>query len=246
MKLFTLEEFENQVRKETDCQDSSNFVGTDEFVEMLNEGIDVAEGEIMKVNEDYFLNSSSISLISGTSDYDLPSDIFGQKIRSLIYANGTKIYPIKRIKDPEMFYKKKEIDTYGTSESEYCYILKAATAGAQCKIVLSPTPQETGAFVTAWYLRNAHRIPIVGETVNAVVTTRSIQLAKVIDLPECAFFLKQFMKVKIFEKEMDPRLPGAIAVLESYKQKMVETLTDRTPDNDNLVPADLDFYFDMN
>lgn len=243
MRLFTYSEIEAKVRLDLDLQDANNFVQNDEFAGYANEAIQDAESEILKLNEDYFLSNDTMTLASGTQDYDLPLDIWGQKIRSLIYKNGSLIYPIMRIRDPHEFYKKHELDTYATSGTEYSYILRASTAGAQAKIVFSPSPTESGAYVQRWYIRKANRIPL---TTDAGTPTRATQLATVIDIPEWASYIMQFMKYRAYEKEFDPRMAEAKEALISVRKSMVESLTEKVPDNDNQVPMDLGFYSEHN
>lgn len=241
MKVWTFQEFSDTLRRELDLQDSGNFISQDELASILNEAIDQSEIEINKISEDYFLSSAALTLVSGTAEINLPSTIYAQKIRALIYANGDKIYPIPRIRDPQKFYKKAEIDQYGGSETEYSYLIKSV-ASAQDQIVLSPTPQESGAYITAWFIRNANRIPMIGEN----SATSASQLATVIDVPEAINFIKQFARVRVFEKEKDPRYPAAVQTLEAFRKTMVEVLTQRVPDNDDTVPVDISHYLEMN
>lgn len=247
MKLFTYTEIETKVRKELDLQDEDNFIGNDEMAGFCNDAIDVAEAEIIKIHEDYLLTKSTISLVSGTKTYSLPSNIYAQKIREFIYVNGTRIYPIMRIRDPHKFYQKAEIDEFGTSESEYVYILVNETEGTQDKISLSPTPTETGNYGELWYIRNANRIPMVGEDVNGTPATRSSQLATVIDIPEWTPFIVSFMKMKCIEKEKDAqRYAAAEKFMQGKLKLMVDTLTEKVEDNQNEVPMDVTFYNEMN
>lgn len=209
---------------------------------LFNEAIDDAEAEILKLNEDYFLASTTLAMVSGASDISLPSDIYAQKIRSIIYQNGPLIYPLRRIRDPDKFAAKAEMDYFATGSNEYNYFLKNATAGAQAKIVLSPVAQETSSNLTLWYIRNANRIPMQSED----SVSRAVQLATVIDIPEWADYLVQFVKCRCYEKEMDQRLPAAVAALQDRKLMMINTLANRVPDNDDTVPLDMTFYEDHN
>lgn len=242
MKLWTYGEMENRLRRDMDLLDDENFIGQDEMANLFNEAIDDAEAQILKVCEDYLLTSSALAMVQGQSDINLPSNIYAQKIRALIYANGPKIYPVARIRDPHLFYKKAEQDYYASGETEYNYLLKSSTEGQQDIIVLSPASLETGSYLTLWYIRNAKRVP----TQTYDLVSRATQIATVIDIPEWTDFLIQFVKVRVYEKEMDPRLAGAMSALADRRQTMVETLSNRTPDNDDKVPLDMDFYVEHN
>lgn len=216
-----------------------NFVSNDEMAGYANEAIDVAEAEIISIKEDYFVTSSGLTLVQGTSDYDLPSNIYAQKIKEIVYANGPKIYEILPLRAPRKFLEKALLDYNPSGESEYNYILKSVTAGAQDKIVLVPTAQESGAYVTIWYHRNANRIGMVN---SGELITRSAQLATVIDIPEFYLYLVEHMKVRCKEKEVGATLPVLRENLKIFKDEMVETLTERMPDNNNTVPPDLTIY----
>lgn len=242
MRLPTYSELETRVRTSQDLLDVDNFVVAEEMVDYFNEAIKSAESEILMLNEDYFLSNDTLTLVSGTSDYSLPADIYGQKVRSLIYKSGTKIYPITRLRDPNQFFKKDEIDYYSTNETEYQWFLKNSTAGVQAKMVLVPASFENGALVDRWYIRCANRIP---KTTEAGIT-RAIQLATVIDIPEWSDYLVQYVKVQCLDKAKSSKKQDAINELLEKKKNMVESLSDKTPDNENQVPLDLEHYQEHN
>ena len=243
MRLTTYQEVEAKVRLDLDLQDEDNFVQNDEFAGYANEAIDIAEAEILKLSEDYFLTPANLTLVAGTSDYALPTNIYAQKIRSLIYKNGPKIYPVKRIRDPELFYKREELNYYSTSETEYGYMLLNAVEQEQAKISLSPIPQESGQYLRLWYIRNAQRIPL---TTDSGAPTRATQLATVIDIPEWVGFVIQYMKWRAMLKEMSPFAKTAEATMLELKKNMVETLSNRVVDNDDTIPPAIDFYVEHN
>lgn len=223
-------------------QGDDNFIENDELVGYFNSAIDEVEKEIIKISEDYLLASAAITFVQGQTDISLPTDIWGQKIRSFIYQSGSKIYPIKRFRDPEKFYKKAEMDYFATGETEYAYILKSVSE-AQDKIVLTPAAQESGSVATLWYIRNAKRIPKIGEG----SATRSTQLACLIDLPEAMDFILQFVRVKCLGKDKNFAVPPQeLAILKEIKENFIASLTERVPDNDDTVPADVSFYEEHN
>jgi hypothetical protein len=66
--------------------------------------------------------------------------------------------------------------------------------------------------------------------------------ADVVDIPEFRSFIEQFIKVRCYEKEMNPKLTFAIKALETERQVMIESLRNRFPDDETEVPADMSFY----
>lgn len=241
MKLWTYQEAEIQIRQEMDLQDDDNFIANEEMVGRFNSAIDELEGEIVKVNEDYLLTSSAITFVQSASDITLPTDIYAQKIRAFIYSNGTKIYPIRKFRDPEKFYKKAQMDYYATGETEYSYIVKSVSE-AQDKIVLTPAAQESGSVALLWYIRNAKRIPKVGES----SATRATQLACILDLPEAMNAIFAHVRLGCVDKEKDYIRYARMEKAWLYqKQTFIDNITNRTPDNEDTIPMDTSFYEDF-
>ena len=105
-KYWTLDELKGKIQRDLDIegevfiQDASD---APELLEYINEGIDKAEEIVHSLYEDYFLDKASITLVSGTHEYDLPSAIYAHKIRRIIYRNGTRVYTVDRIRDWHKF-----------------------------------------------------------------------------------------------------------------------------------------------
>lgn len=222
--FFTWAQIRDKVQKDLDIEDEV-FVTDAELMGYCNEAIDEAEAEIHSLYEDYFLNKTPITLVQGTSDYALPSDIYAHKIRRLIYQNGSTIYTIERMKDWRKFEQKAATDYYpGTSW--YSYLIINASAGSP-KISLVPTAQESGAYLTMWYIRNA---------------TRMTEDASICDIPEFINFIYQYIKVRVYEKEMNPNVTQAKELLEQQRELMQATLGTMVPDADNNIEMDISSY----
>ncbi len=240
MRLPTYNELETKVRADLDLQDSDNFIGQDEFAGYMNEAIDSAEALIMTTCEDYFITSTPLTLVQGADSITLPTDIYAQKIRELIYKNGDRIYPLEELRDPQMFYRKAVLDRQATALEEYCYFLKSATAGVQDTLMLTPPAQESGAFLEMWYIRNANRIPLQAAPDSA---TRAAQLATVIDIPEWRLYLEQYCKMRCYEKmENAAKHENAEAKVLKMAEFLVINLKDRKQNNKNEIPPDISHY----
>lgn len=229
MNYWTYSQIKEKVERDLDVQDEI-FIQDDELLGYVNEAIDTCEAEIHTIYEDYFLTSANLSLIAGQSEYSLPSDIYANKIRGIIYSNGTDIFPIKRIKDWYKFEKMALLKQYPPSV-EYSYFLKNPSASAGIKLILIPAARATDSTsVTVWYLRNANRL------------TSSSDLC---DIPEFTSFVIQYAKCRIQEKEGHPNLTLSLQILEQLRNQMRDTLRDMVPDNENQIEMDTRIYEEM-
>jgi hypothetical protein len=226
--FYTWAQIKTKVKQDLDLEDEV-FVTDTELMDYCNEAIDEAEAEIHTLYEDYFLNKSAITLVQGTSDYALPSDIYAHKIRRIIYQNGATIYTIDRLKDWKKFEQKAVTDYYPGTNC-YSYLILNAAAGTP-KISLVPTAQESGAYVTMWYIRNA---------------TRMTADASICDIPEFINFIFQYIKVRVYQKEMNPNAQTAVAILQQQRELMQSTLGTMVPDADNTIEMDLSHYEESN
>jgi hypothetical protein len=221
---FTWAQIKAKVQADLGIEDEV-FVTEAELMSYCNEAIDEAEAEIHGLYEDYFLNKSTLTLVQGTSDYVLPTDIYAHKIRRIIYQHGANIYAVERLKDWKKFEEKALTDYY-PSTAYYAYIILNSAAGAP-KISLVPTAQESGAYMTVWYIRNA---------------TRMTADASICDIPEFINFVYQYIKCRVYEKEMNPNAQAAVAILQQQRTLMQETLGTMVPDADNTIEMDLSSY----
>jgi len=224
MQFLHWTDIRDKVQQDLDLKDEG-FIEETELLGYVNEAIDDVEAEIHTIFADYFLSKATISLVTGTDEYALPSDIYATKIRRLLYNNGSVKYEIRRIKDisETMYYQ--ENDDYG-------YLL-TNVAGTGYRIKLYPPSRET-TNTEIWYLRNANRL-----------TISDTDTSNVCDIPEFVNYVIQHTKMRCYEKEMHPNAPKAVADADRLKNLMRSTLTDMVPDEDNEIIKDLDFYYDF-
>lgn len=226
MRYWTWLEIREKVERDLDLEEET-FIQPEELLAYANEAIDEAEAEIHSLYEDYFLAKVPLTFVQATDSYDMPSDIYGDKIRKIFYQNGSRVYEITRLTE------EKKLSVYhlaqafpGSSTSCLEYFLENSVAGSP-QIVFVPVPEESGAYGTIWYLRNANRL--VSDT-------------DICDIPEFVEFVMQYMKFRCYEKEGHPNLPLAITVLESHRKQMTSTLSQRVADGENKIEADFSYY----
>lgn len=232
MKTWTYAELKSNLLNELDLL-GEEFVTPEELLSYFNGAIDAAEAEIHKlaVEDEYFLTKETIPLVQGVQEYTMPSNIYANKIRRIVYQNGQRVYTINRFRGSKMFEDIAATQIDPGNYIEYKYIIRNDSAAVGPKIVLYPAAQETNpTAVTIWFVRNANRL---------------VTEADVLDIPEFASFVLKYAKVKCMMKESHPAVQIAIGDLEQERQLMIDTLSDMVPDEDNKVEMDLSYYREM-
>lgn len=223
MRIWTYAEVREKIQEEMDTQEES-FISEQEYIDYTNEGIKEAESAIHNLYQDYFLTSAPMPLTASEASYDLPSDIFANKIRYIQYKNGSQAYEIKRMRLANI----KFVDD--SSGIDFWYNLENSAAEGR-QIVLYPTPQaDDPTSVKVWYIRNALQVAADDDP---------------IDIPEFIEFIFSYMRVKIARKELSPLTANYEAELERQKEFMKQVLDDMIPNEELTMTADMSFYNDF-
>lgn len=204
-----------RVIRELDLAEEDFIDQTDELLDYANRAINKAESLILNLNEDYFLaEPATVTLVSGTQSYALPSDIYGQKIKMLQYDNGSKDYQIKKLRNLS------EIPSIESGDDYRYVITNDYTNGVRLR--LYPTPAENGAYITVWYLRSSRAL---------TATTDNV------DLPEAYDYITQYVKDMVVNKErMQPDAPPSASLMKE-EELLIASLHQRTTD-DPIVSED--------
>lgn len=222
--MATMLDVKTRVKRELDTEDE-DFISEPELEGYIRKAINSAENLILTLNEDYFLaKPHTIVLQSGVTEYALPSGIYANKIRKLIYDQGSlDRYLVKRIKKIE---DTSSIELF----DDYKYLITNDPVDG-FRINIYPTPQASGEILKLWFLRNVNE-PVLD--------------TDVVDLPEAINYICQYVKDECVKKErMTPDAPKSPA-LQEEERLLVEALTDRMPDEDNEIEPDLSFYYGVN
>lgn len=167
MKIWSMREMRAKVFTDSDLLDET-FVSLNELSGYFNEAITECKSEISELNKDYFLTKYYIPLVVGQSRYDLPFNILANKIRGIMYQNGSVIYPIVQYRRRYKFQNIAFTDQYGSAD-DYRYTPVNDVVG-QAQLDFHPPSRETailppnpGAFTPAvmWYIRNCARVPMI-------------------------------------------------------------------------------------
>lgn len=227
--IATYQQIETKVLTDLELLDETFIQGGvgSEVMAYCNEAIHVAESLIMQLCEDYFKTYAYLALVDGQVEYDLPSDIYADKIRRIIYSNGSLIYRIKK-----MFrsYSELDIEFINVNPGIQLYSHMIINKSTGRKINLFPTPKETSStHVKIWYIRSANRVSAVTDSV---------------EIPEFHLFIEKYMKMMCLQKEGHPGLAMAKAEMEQEKQLMITSLSEREPDEDTTIEQDTSFYME--
>lgn len=119
------------------------------------------------------------------------------------------------------------------------YVILTGTPG-QIKLATSLANAVAGTAITLTTTGSA-----TGYFNVAIAATTLIINAQLVDIPEFATFVMQWVKCRCMEKEGDPRLSGATATLEQQRKQMVDTLTEMIVDSDTTIEQDQSYYEEM-
>lgn len=232
MTYKTYLEMKSKILKELDLE-SEDFIQPDELLGYFNDAIDEMEASVHKLGREdlYFLNKATLTLVQNQDEYSLPSDIYANKIRRVVYHASDRIYAIKRLRQEQLFEQMEVVNLYPGANDYYSYALYNPSAASGVKLLLFPTPKENSSNVRIWYIRNANRM--VDDT-------------SICDVPEFYNFIYAYVKWKCRDKEFQGNAKEDLSAMEAQKKLMVETLTDMTPDDDNEIVRDLSHYEDHN
>lgn len=221
MRYWTWGEIREKIEDEFDLQEEPDMLSDGELCGYLNDAIDACEQHFIGLG-DYFLSTAQITLVAGTRDYDLPDDIYGTKIRKLIYDYA----PVNRLRKLEDVTRLAEY-----TGDDYCYLL--VNIGSRPKLRLYPTPSKAGT-LDLYYTRNANRIDEDGSD------------GQEVDIPEAMLWIFENVREKLYEKEKQVALiQKSQGKQEKLEAQMIKALSAMVDDESNSIDPDIEIYEDM-
>jgi len=224
---YTLLQIRDLITSELDLEDE-DFIDDTEMNAFINQAVRESEAEIHKLGleDEYFRSSAYLSLVSGTGTYDMPSDIYADKILRIQYDSTDRMYEILRLRGTKQLDEFHYLRRYGTSVTFYKYMItNVASAGK--KIALAPVAAETSSTtVTVWYIRQAKVLSADSD---------------VCDIPFIDFIL-QYVRDKCMNKERFMLDAPPSPALQMQRQLMIDTLTEQVPDGHNEMEQDVSHY----
>ena len=222
----------SEVLIEADME-AEEFLQAAEIKTYFRDAVREARAHIMKLGleDDYFIKEQKFSLTTGQQEVDFPTDIYAMKIRAFTYSTPAKVYQVKRLKGTQKYEVMQRIRQNPGSGQYLSYDIENSSPATGPKIVLYPVSQETTTDALVMkYVRNS--IEIVDET-------------SLVDIPEFYSFVKAYVKWKCYDKEGSVRAADFKQDYENEKKLMMDTLTEMTPDSDNLLIPDAAIYEEM-
>lgn len=241
MELLSWEQLKANLQDDMDLEDE-NFISDEGLVRYVNRALDDAETCIHTLHHEdkYFLVPAVFSWVSGMSQYSLPADIYGNKVRLMFYSNGSLKYPISRIKNLVQI-------PYITSADRYQYIIYNSTptnspqeapafSNGGVYVQFYPDVAETSENVSLWYIRNMKKM-----------TTDEDDTSNICEIPECVNFVYQHVRLSVAKKMRIQSLIDQERIdLKIQYDLMCDALKEMVPDEDNKIPPDLSSYWDQN
>ncbi len=230
------------------------FITDDEYVGLANSAVQDAFAEIEKLGleDEYFTSDVPINLVKGQAEYPLPADIYANKIRAVMFANGVDVYEIKKMRRYNKAMRIARINSYA-SDSYYQYDLKNRSSAVGPVLILTPTSRDVylaadgvagkmqgtvvpGALCFMNYIRELAKIPLV--STGSLAASR----ATLVDIPEFYNFIFAEFKYQVAIKAHDPELEVYKAESDKYRMQMIVTLTGQVEDDATEVLPDMSHY----
>ena len=156
--------------------ENSQFITDDEWRRMLNRSYaELYDLIVTSANsEDYFLNSSTITLVSGTQSYSLPTDFY--KSRGVDLNIGSNKIPLRRYN-----FSERNIGGLYSSAADMRYHIQGD------KIIINPAPS-TSNTITMFYIPTPRKffeytVTAIGRgtTTQWTIGTHSLQVGDLLD-----------------------------------------------------------------
>lgn len=198
------------------------FIEDEEIKSYFNEAVDMVQHQIHTLCEDYFLSRGEIPTTAGQSEFQLPSNIYANKVRKIQWIRDTsERYEVLPIRDLNTIPWIPEDDFY-----KYIFLNNGVSnvnaLGTVIKIYPAIKATSTNSLII-WYIRTANKF----EDENSAC-----------DIPEWSNVVKQYCRYKCMIKEGHPQSSQSKEDLDRMIQGMIEALRSRAMDENNKLSLD--------
>lgn len=233
-KIWTWTEIYAKILQDADMQEE-DFMDEAELKSHTNDAISAAEAIIHTEYPDYFLTFEQGNTLEDAIDtYDLPENIYGTKIKTIIISNGsTIVYECKRMASLKKFLEYRLARTFQTTATDRRMYFLANQSESGPRIILTAPPTGTGWVYDIWYYRMANRI---------------VDTDDVCDLPQFMSYIFQWVRERI---EWKRRRGSAAHQLEVQKVSdeegnLLSKAQGMVNDGDTPITPNIGIYEDMN
>ena len=186
-KLYTVQEIATSVRARLDEMNRDSIDDERDILPALNRALEYAVDIYARHYPDPYIASTTVQLVNGQQDYDMPENVFEDRVVKVDLKGTTNYYQdIVRVSYRDLA----NYETEGTTATPFYY----ATVGRTLRVI--PTPAGTYS-LRIWYIQNPEqlvlpqgRVTVVNTTSNYIVvdspgsqlTTESDQLESYVNI----------------------------------------------------------------
>lgn len=235
MAYKTKLEVVTKIERDLDLE-AEDFIQPDELAEYINDAITIIEAHIntMGLRDQYFLKRTTMSLVNGQADYSLPSDLYANKIKEIVYSNGATIYRVEPMTMDSASEMIEHLNRFATTEY-YHYRIRNESS-TSIVLQLCPASRETASnVIVIEYYRDLERVGLSTDTGSD---------SDLVEIPEIAMqFLYQFIRTKVYEKEAHANYPQSLVDLAKLEKMMLDILQGQLADDkNNMLELDKSIY----
>ena len=226
MDLLTWGDIKQDIQETHGIETDASYT-EQELINMYNKAQTIIESEVIKLQQDYFLAKTSFAVTKGITTYDLPSDIYGYKIRRTWWEesglNKQKLWRATNLDDME-----RELTYYQTNYNKKLrYIILNPSAGnAQLELSYS----ENDATIIMYYTRNPIKFTVNNGD------------SQVCDIPEFADAIKAHMSYQIEWKDKSPTLEHTKQDFKEMLSYLTNSLAVSVNDEDTMIEPDTELF----
>lgn len=231
-RLYSKHDLWENAGANTYTQFREGFVKEDELIEFANNAIEELNAMINNLYEDYYLTNTIIPLVADTGEYFLPENIYADKIRKVFFIEDNRAHEVTRAKDLSDI--KYFLTTQQQANKPYKYILLNQDENGT-RLRIFPTPKQNFPNeIHLYYIRDVIKLEYY-DALGAKLPQEDIDNQR-IDVNEFGKYIFLKLSEYVYEKEKDPMVQKAITDIQRYEQIIIETLSNRVPDeNDELL-----------
>ena len=232
MAYKTLLDVTTKINRDLDLE-AEEFIQPDEMTGYINDAITIVEAHMntMGLRDQYFLTRTTMSITQGVEDYELPTNIYENKIKQILYHNGATLYTLKPMTADDSAEDIEYLKSYASNDY-YRYRVRNDSS-TEVFLQLIPKANDTlSDVIIIEYFRDVERVSDDSDK---------------IELPEIAIqYLYQYVKVKVYEKETHSNYQSATAELMKLEGLMLDTLRGQINDPEaTRLNQDFTFYEEM-